>query len=33
MYVMEGNSVWGMRRDSLDVPYAVRFRIEPTLVP
>lgn len=33
MHVMEGNSVWGVRRDSLDVPYAVRFRIEPALAP
>lgn len=33
IYEMEGNTVWGVRRDSLDVPYAVRFRIEPALAP
>ncbi len=26
---MDGNTVWGVQTDSLDVPYAVRFRIEP----
>jgi hypothetical protein len=30
---MAGSHVWGVRRDSLDVESAVRFRIEPTWVP
>lgn len=30
---MRGSSAWGVLRDSLDVPYAVRFRIEPALPP
>lgn len=29
MFGSDGNHVWGMRRDSLDIGYAVRFRIEP----
>lgn len=28
-----GNHAWGVQLDSLDVPYAVRFRIEPALSP
>jgi hypothetical protein len=28
---MRGNTVWGVQLDSLDVPYAVRFRVEPGL--
>ena len=28
---MRGNTVWGVQLDSLDVPYAVRFRVEPAL--
>jgi hypothetical protein len=28
---MEGDLVWGVTQDSLDVSYAVRFRISPTL--
>lgn len=28
---MRGNTAWGVQLDSLDVPYAVRFRIEPAL--
>jgi hypothetical protein len=28
-----GNHLWGVRQDSLDVNYAVRFRIEPALPP
>ncbi len=28
---MRGNQAWGVQLDSLDVPYAVRFRIEPAL--
>lgn len=30
---MRGNAAWGVERDSLDVPYAVRYRIEPPLPP
>lgn len=30
---MSGNQVWGVQQDSLDVNYAVRFRIEPALTP
>lgn len=30
---MGGAHVWGVRRDSLDVEYAVRFRIEPAFAP
>lgn len=29
LYTMEGAHAWGVQRDSLDVEYAVRFRIEP----
>ena len=29
MFGSDGNHVWGMRRDSLDIGYAVRYRIEP----
>lgn len=29
----DGNHAWGVQSDSLDVPYAVRFRIEPALPP
>jgi hypothetical protein len=28
---MRGNTAWGVQLDSLDVPYAVRFRVEPAL--
>jgi len=28
---MRGNTAWGVQLDSLDVPYAVRFRINPAL--
>lgn len=28
---MRGNQAWGVQLDSLDVPYAVRFRVEPAL--
>lgn len=28
---MSGSTAWGVQRDSLDVPYAVRFRVEPAL--
>lgn len=28
---MSGNTAWGVQLDSLDVPYAVRFRVEPAL--
>jgi hypothetical protein len=28
---MKGNTAWGVQLDSLDVPYAVRFRVEPAL--
>jgi hypothetical protein len=31
LYRMEGDHAWGVRRDSLDVEYAVRFRIDPAL--
>jgi hypothetical protein len=33
LYTMDGDRVWGVRRDSLDVEYAVRYRIEPALMP
>lgn len=31
IYDSRGSSAWGVLRDSLDVPYAVRFRVEPAL--
>lgn len=30
---LDGNSVWGVERDDLDVPYVVRWDIEPPLPP
>ena len=31
LYHMRGDTIWGVQRDSLDVPYVVRFRVEPSL--
>lgn len=31
LYAMSGDTVWGVQRDSLDVEYAVRMRIQPGL--
>lgn len=31
LHHMRGDTVWGVQRDSLDVPYVVRFRVEPSL--
>ena len=31
LHHMRGDTIWGVQRDSLDVQYVVRFRVEPSL--